>query len=110
MKYKCFVKTGPWNNAFEIHLLGHNTGEQTYCFTIKDGQLERHKREEGTVLDKPLLRIGSQMGVLEALTEGLKDAGYVAEVDNAQRITSEAKAEERKEQIGWLRTQIEKQL
>ena len=110
MKYKCFIINQPWNDAVEIHLLGHNVGESGYYFTIKDGELERHKREEGGILDNPLLGFSGRNDILPALVEGLKEAGYVAEVDNAQRITSEAKAEERKEQIGWLRTQIEKQL
>lgn len=110
MIYKCFVKIEPWNDAIEIHLLGHNIGEQPYYFNIKNSKLEAHKRNEGEMLKEPLLRIMGKENILLALVEGLKEAGYVAEVDNAQRITSEAIAKERKEEISWLRIQIEKQL
>ena len=40
-------------------------------------------------------------------SRGIKEAGFVVEVDNAQRIASEAVSKEREEQIKWLRKQTE---
>ena len=94
----------------EIYLLEH-TQEKSYCLTMKDGLLERHFYEEGERPSKVFLTLSlfSEV-ILDAMVDGLKRAGHVAEVDNAQRITAEARNEEKEEQIGWLRKQIEKQL
>lgn len=114
MKYKCYIKSEVWNDRYEIYLTSHQPMESDSCYyyTIKNGQLGQHKRKEGEIIKEPLLKFTGEQGknILSALVEGLKEAGYVAEVDNAQRITSEAVAKERKEEISWLRTQIEKQL
>ena len=110
MKYRCHIKSEIWNDSYELYLTGHQPHEMDSCyyFTVKDGVLEAHKRKEGEMIKEPLLRFTGQsaVNILSALVEGLKEAGYVAEVDNAQRITSEAKAEERKEEIEWLRKQV----
>ena len=112
MKYKCFVKQELWNDRIELFLTGWNeTNDLASYYTIKNGELVGHKLKEGETIPESLLKTsGRNYQLLQAIVDGLKEAGYVAEVDNAQRIVSEATAKERKEQIDWLRTQIEKQL
>ena len=110
MRYKLYIDKRWDRDGADIYLLEYSQ-EKSYYLTMTDGLLIRNEMEEGTRPDKPFLTLNLYTErILEAFTEGLKQAGYVAEVDNAQRITSEAVAEERKEQIGWLRGEIEKQL
>jgi len=113
MKYKCFIRQEAWNDSADMFLLGYNeTNDYSSFFTIEDGRLLSYKVEVGMEPAKPLFSITGQelRFVFPAIVEGLKKAGYVAEVDNAQRIASEATVKEMKEQIDWLRIQIEKQL
>ncbi len=109
-RYKFYVDKRWDVDGADIYLIEH-TQEKSYCLTMKDGLLERHFYEEGERPSKAFLTLSLfSEAILDAMVDGLKQAGHVAEVDNAQRITAEATAKERKEEIGWLRGLIEEQL
>lgn len=71
---------------------------------MKDGLLQLNPKEEGEEGDVFLTLIGTiAHPFLTALTEGLAKIGYVAEVDNAKRITSEALAQEREKELNYFK-------
>lgn len=112
MDYKFHINED-WNfDGYKIYGTSLNPDYKSSYLTIKDGFLAFNPREEGEAIKEPLLtlnRIQSRR-VLQALADALHKAGFVVEHDNKERITSQAIAEERKEQIDWLRNQIAKQL
>ena len=92
-------------DGYKIYLSGVGAEYTSHYFTIKDGRLQVHDKEEGSIIPEPLLVLTEHTGkqILQKLAEGLAKAGFVAEVDNKERITAQALAEERKEQIEYLR-------
>lgn len=113
MRYKFFVASEGYYGYDGIKLYAfERTDNGGYYLTLKDGKFERHPLQEGETAKKALIDIPGMIAreFIPALLEGFAKAGFVAEVDNANRLAAEATAKERKEEIGWLRTLIEKQL
>lgn len=77
---------------------------KSFSIVFKDGFLERIPKEEGEIGEKCITipSVLSQI-FMKSLVDGLADAGYVAEVDNAQRITSEALAKEREKELDFFK-------
>lgn len=94
-------------DAVEVFLFRYVNGKSYSC-KFENGRLELTEVDQYARHD-PIVTLDSidASGILQGLAEGLAEAGYVAEVDNAERITAQAVAEERKEQIGWLRGSLE---
>ena len=110
MEFRFRIYRNPeFSDKVSLYLWAYD-GANSYSCQIKEGLLELSPKEDGEA-GEPFLTSGIDTSpVLRALTEGLKDAGYVAEVDNAQRLTSEAVAKERKDEIDWLRGEVSKLL
>lgn len=106
------VKFPDYNDKTDLFLWAYDhSGGKSYSCQIKKGFLELNPKEDSE-RGEPFLNLGlvNERQFLSALVEGLKDAGYVAEVDNAQRITAQAVAEEREKEINWLRAELSKLL
>lgn len=113
MRYKFFVASEGYYGYDGVKLYAFERGDSgSYYLTQKDGLIERHPLQEGEVAKESFINIPGIIAreFIPALLEGFAKAGFVAEVDNASRLAAEATAKERKEEIGWLRGLIEKQL
>jgi hypothetical protein len=112
MNFRIAIHEDWETEAIKIYGFAYNEDYKSFYLTIDGGYLKLNPKEEGEPAKECMLQLtrNIQKPFLEALTEGLKKAGFVAEVDNTQRITAEARNQERKEQIDWLRKQIEGQL
>lgn len=99
--------TDEWNgdDTTKVYMFCISDDYKGYYCTIKDGHLELHPKEENESAKEPLLTLTrtDRNQVLKAMVEGLARAGFVAEVDNTQKIISEAVSKERAEQIAYLR-------
>lgn len=105
-KFKFYINNDLGSDATNCYLLAWDMNENFYNCTIADGFLQVEKREPNTKPSKPFMAfrgLDGSRSILQAICEGLKDTGIIAEVDNAQRITSEAVAKERKDEIEYLR-------
>lgn len=81
---------------------------KAYNLTIDAyGILQSDEFSEGESFSniKPLFKLNKNdcADICSALTEGLKNFGYVAEVDNAQRISAEAISQERKSELDYFK-------
>ncbi len=83
---------------------------QTLVFNKKTGFVEFVEYEDRTIPDSlfGLRQIIDADAILIALAEALHREGYYPEVDNRERITAQALAKERKENIEYLRKQQER--
>jgi len=110
--FKFHIKEEWDSGDIRIYGVSYGAEYQGYYLTVKDGIIQFNPKEEGEIIKEPFLTLTRHQPkrVLNALVDALKDFGYVAELDNKERITAQAIAEERKEQIGWFRKQIENQL
>ena len=82
---------------------------RSMVFNKKTGSVDFVEYEDGTVPES-LFGIANIMdadAIFVALAEALHHAGYYPEVDNRERITAQALAEERKEQVEYLKKQQE---
>lgn len=112
MEWKFGVETDFWSSGgINLYLTSLGEDYKSFYYTVKNGLLERHPKGE---MEKatPLLSLNEIYGtlILRAMVGGLKNAGFVAEVDNKQRISAEAIASERENERDWLRKLVEKQL
>jgi hypothetical protein len=113
MRFKFFVTSAGYEGFDGVKIYAFERTETgNYYLTLKDGVFERHPLEEGCSAEESFMTISGLIAneLIPALVEGLAKAGYVAEVDNAQRLAAEATSKERKDEIEWLRSLIEKQL
>lgn len=111
MEFRFRISRHPiFSDITKIYLFGEREGKN-YCYKVKDGFLEESLYDTAAE-PEPFLEINELFrgDLFNAFANGLKDAGYVAEVDNAQRITAQALAEEREKEISWLRTEVSKLL
>ena len=86
------------------------SGPESLVFDKKSGNVKFVKCDT-TYIQEYLFRISAMDdsdAIMVALAEALYDSGYYPEVDNRERITAQALAEERKESIEYLRKQQEK--
>ena len=100
-------------NMVDVHLFTYwNSGDTggSYYHTITKGLLTRHKKEEAVYFGdiKPLMSLPFE--ALKTLPDALLSIGLEQNINEAERITSNAVADERKEEISWLRAEITKQL
>ena len=97
-----------------VEILGFATNEnyKSFYLTIENGYIVYKERDEAERPKEPFLRISgfNYKEILRALAEALDNAGYYPEVTNKEKIASQAIAEERKEQIDWLRKRVENAL
>lgn len=113
MRYKFFVVPEGYYGYDGVKLYAfERTDSGNYYLTIEGGKFVRHPLQEGEAAKDSLIDIPGVFAreFIPALLEGFAKAGFVAEVDNASRLAAEATAKERKDEIGWLRGLIEKQL
>jgi len=97
-------------NRVELWLFGIGDNKQYVISFNEDGTIKETEYPENTAgrpPGKPVFTISGYSHladkILKAMVEGLKQAGYVAEVDNAERITSEALAKEREKENEYLK-------
>ena len=101
-----FYITQDWmSSEYKVYLGGLGAEYTSHYFTLVDGKLNVHPREEGSIIPDELFTLDGNEGkkILQALAVELHRNGFVVESDNKERIVSQALAEERKEQIEYLR-------
>lgn len=106
-EYKFYLTDDKFNGSDLIRAYFYAFNESKVWSITMDGSefkkfkmVPKEEGEEGEIFFEVTSRIAR--GFFQAMAEGLAHAGYVAEVDNKQRITSEALANERKEQLEKL--------
>lgn len=102
--YKAYFIRQWDKGGVDFYLRRINENYKRHDITIENGLLVCNPKEEFEI-GTPFLTLSDDIAIpiMEAMVEGLKKAGYVAEVDNAQRITSEALAKERKEELEYFK-------
>ena len=91
--YKIFLHEYSKNEKPKIYFFGNN------------GELKSESTKEFELLtnDTKHLMVIPNPEILQAFAEGLKKAGFIAEIDNSQRISAEAIANERKVQLDYFK-------
>lgn len=98
-----YAYKNPYNGGVEFFLIDYRD-IKPHCHTITKGKLERHEFEEFTK-PKPLFAFSMTMvSAVQSLVDNLAKIGFVAEVDNKERISAQAVAEERKTELDWFKT------
>lgn len=100
-EYKFYIESRYGGADADLFLIQFH-GDKLFSYTTdENGCLEYEEIKQGQKPNRPLIsfRFPSARPLLIALAEGLKNFGIVAEVDNAQRITAQALAEERERQL-----------
>ena len=108
MNYRFRVSHDWASPSTKLYLWSTSDGYESFYHTIENGLLTRHPKDEGEG-GEPFLTIPDSIRsepFLDALVEGLRIAGYVAEVDNRQRVVAEALAEERKIEADTVRNKL----
>ena len=111
-KFQFHVERSFDQMAVNIYLVEYTNGKRAYYQVGKDGALigTMLKERDANFVDevKPLLRlpfdpVHPEKELLQAIADGLKEYGIVPEVDNAQRITAQALADERGKTIDYFK-------
>ena len=105
-----FIVHKNWQiDGTEIYLF-YYFNRDSYSCEIKNGTIQLTKTEPLTT-HKPILTLSGETpdieGLFKAIVEGLRAVGYTSEVDTSKVIAAQATADERKEQITWLREKID---
>lgn len=106
-KYVFYVEPNCYGMPRALHLLYEDLFKnKTLYHTVEDGKLISHELKVGVKPSIPLIEFsgyGDHNEMLKAISEGLKRAGIVPEVDNKERITAEALAEERSKELSYFK-------
>ena len=113
-EWVCRVEYGPFG-GFKLYLIRWY-GEKGYCHTFDNNGMavstEFDPLSAAPISDlEPLIVVSEQFGghkMFQAIAEGLKEAGFVAEVDNKKRIAAQALADEREKELDYFKGLNEK--
>ena len=108
-KWRFHISKDDYGHAMEAYLRFKTDRNTFIYYYINEGQLLAQEiGVEGYKLkDKPkpffIFDVYDEKQILHAISEGLKEIGIVPEVDNKERITAQAVAEEREKELEYFK-------
>ena len=110
-KFEFFVDRDRSQFAMNVYLTMHDGNRRSFYQITETGDILATVAEHENFISnnvKPFFRFPFEptfphKAMLQAIAEGLKEYGIVAEVDNAQRIVAQALADERGKTIEYFK-------